>query len=428
MKNSAEDRKKISEQITENENTNVRLKALLVEMQNSGGIENVRPFSPVQLEILKVYEDGVLRSDIDIADDILKISKTPQPSSADLKRYRLWLEQKYRSPYTGQIIPLNKLFTPEYEIEHIIPQSRYFDDSINNKIICEAAVNGLKDNQLAFEFIKNHHGQTVQCGDTSVQVLQVEGYEDFVKRHYLKNRAKRNRLLMEDIPEEMIERQLNDTRYISKFISSVLSNIVRSETNDDGVNSKNVIPGNGKITSHLKQDWGLNDIWSDLILPRFERMNQITNSSYYTAWNERYQKFLPTVPLELSRGFSKKRIDHRHHAMDALVIACATRDHVNLLNNKHAKSKERFDLNRKLRRFEKVTYIHPKTQERVERQVPKDFIKPWKSFTVDARHALESIIISFKQNLRVINRATNHYEKWVEDNGTKTKVLLQQKG
>src|SRR5690606_2334646 len=108
-------------------------------------VENVRPHSPMQQEILKIYEEGVLDSAIEIDDDILKISKTAQPSSSDLKRYKLWLEQKYLSPYTGQMIPLNKLFTPEYEIEHIIPQSRYFDDSMSNKVICEAAVNKLKD-------------------------------------------------------------------------------------------------------------------------------------------------------------------------------------------------------------------------------------------------------------------------------------------
>ena len=96
--------------------------------------------------------------------------------------------------------------------------------------------------------------------------------------------------MLEDIPEKMIERQLNDTRYISKFISALLSNIVRAETNDVGVNSTNIIPGNGKITSTLKQDWGLNDIWNELVLPRFERMNEITKSSAFTAFNERYQK------------------------------------------------------------------------------------------------------------------------------------------
>ena len=69
-------------------------------------------------------------------------------------------------------------------------------------------------------------------------------YEDFVKKHYANNRSKRNKLLLEDIPEKMIERQMNDTRYISKYISGVLSNIVRTEDGtDDGVNSKNIVPG-----------------------------------------------------------------------------------------------------------------------------------------------------------------------------------------
>ncbi|PJA96784.1 MAG: type II CRISPR RNA-guided endonuclease Cas9 [Ignavibacteriales bacterium CG_4_9_14_3_um_filter_34_10] len=418
MKNTAEDRKKITNQVIENENTNLRIKALLLELKNDSSIENIRPYSPIQQEILKIFEDGILSSDIEIPDDIVKISKTAQPSSSELQRYKLWLEQKYRSPYTGQMIPLNKLFTADYEIEHIIPQSRYFDDSFNNKVICEAAANKLKDNQTGLEFIKNHHREIVQTGlGKSVKIFEVKDFEDFVKSHYAKNRSKRNKLLMEDIPEKMIERQINDTRYISKFISAVLSNIVRSDHNDDGINSKNIIPGNGKITNILKQDWGLNDVWNDLILPRFKRMNRLTNSTAFTLYNERYQKHQPTVPLELSKNFQKKRIDHRHHALDALVIACATRDHVNLLNNKYAKSDERFDLNRKLRKFEKVSYIHPKIGKRVEKEIPKDFLKPWANFTVDAKKILETIVVSFKQNLRVINKTTNKYESYKDENG-----------
>ncbi|UUV20210.1 type II CRISPR RNA-guided endonuclease Cas9 [Paenimyroides aestuarii] len=431
MKLPADDRKKLTNQITENENTNLRIKALLAEMMNDSSVENVRPFSPMQQEILKIYEDGVLNSDIEIEDEILKISKTAQPSSSDLKRYKLWLEQKYKSPYTGQIIPLNKLFTPEYEIEHIIPQSRYFDDSFSNKVICEAAVNKLKDNLIGLEFIKKLGGTIVECGNgKSVTVLKQNEYEDFVKKHYANNRGKRNKLLMEDIPEKMIERQMNDTRYISKYISGVLSNIVRVEDgSDEGVNSKNIVPGNGKITTQLKQDWGLNDVWNDLILPRFERMNQLTNSTDFTAWNENHQKFLPTVPIEFSKGFSKKRIDHRHHALDALVIACATKDHVNLLNNQSAKSDtKRYDLKKKLMKFEKVVYKHPQTGERIERDVPKYFFKPWENFTVDAKNSLEKIIVSFKQNLRVINKATNYYEKYVEKDGAKNKERVEQTG
>lgn len=431
MKLPAKEREQLTKQISENENTNLRIKGLLAEMMNDSSVENVRPYSPMQQEILKIYEDGILKSDIEIDDDILKISKTAQPSPSDLKRYKLWLEQKYKSPYTGQIIPLNKLFTPEYEIEHIIPQSRYFDDSFSNKIICESAVNKLKDNYIGLGFIKQFGGTIIELGfGKSVKVFEAEEYEDFVKKHYANNRGKRNKLLLEEIPEKMIERQLNDTRHISKYISGVLSNIVRVEDgSDEGVNSKNIIPGNGKITTQLKQDWGLNDVWNDLILPRFERMNQLTNSTNFTAWNENHQKFLPTVPIEFSKGFSKKRIDHRHHAMDALVIACATKDHVNLLNNQSAKSDtKRYDLKKKLMKFEKVVYHHTQTGEKIEKEVPKQFLKPWQNFTVEAKNSLETIIISFKQNLRVINKATNYHEKYVEKDGVKTKERVEQTG
>lgn len=430
MKHTADERKRLSSIITDNENTNLRVKALLIEMMNDNEAENVRPYSPMQQEILKIYEDGVLNSSIEIEEEILKISKKAEPTKSELQRYKLWLEQKYRSPYTGQIIPLNKLFTHEYEIEHIIPQSRFFDDSFTNKVICESAVNALKGNQIGLEFIKNHHGEKVPVGfGKEVQIFTEGQYLDFVKDNYAKNRSKRNKLLLEDIPEKMVERQLNDTRYISKFISNLLSNIVRSEKDDDGINSKNIIPGNGKITSELKQDWGLNDVWNELILPRFERMNELTKTNDFTTYNTKYQKYLPTVPFEFSKGFQKKRIDHRHHALDALVIACATREHVNYMNNKHA-------LDKKKSKEEKQTFRHDlrsnlsykKYNEGSDKNYSWVFKKPWGTFTQDARNSLETVVVSFKQNLRVINKATNKYEKWGEKNGEKKKVLFDQKG
>ncbi|SHF13086.1 type II CRISPR RNA-guided endonuclease Cas9 [Chryseobacterium sp. OV279] len=426
MKLPAKERSKMTQKISENENTNLRIKALLAEMMNDSEVQNVRSYSPMHQEILKIYEDGALNSEISVDDDILKISKTAQPSPSDLKKYKLWLEQKYRSPYTGDIIPLNKLFTTEYEIEHIIPQSRYFDNSFSNKVICESSVNRLKDNYIGLGFIKHFHGYKIS---DKTKVFEVDEYEDFVKKNYASNWSKRSKLLLEEIPEDMIERQLNDTRYISKYISGILSNIVRKKENDDGVNSKDIIPGNGKITLQLKQDWGLNDVWNDLVLPRFERMNELTKSNDFTVWNEKYQKFLPTVPVEFSKGFSKKRIDHRNHALDALVIACATRDHVNLLNNQSARSEmKRYDLKRKLMKFEKKAYQHSQTGERIVKDVPVEFLKPWDNFIVEAKENLDRIIVSFKQNLRVINKATNHYEKWIEKDNVKVKALVEQQG
>lgn len=413
MKNPADKRAKMTQQITDNENTNLRIKALLMEMKNDGNIENIRPYSPSQQEILRIYEEGVLNSVDSIEDDILKISKLPQPTKSELIRYKLWLEQKYRSPYTGEIIPLGKLFTSAYEIEHIIPQSRYFDDSFSNKVICEAEVNKLKDNQLGYEFIKNHSGEKIELNfGKTVTVFTVEEYEQFVKNTYRKIRNKMNKLLMEDIPDGFIERQLNDSRYISKVVKGLLSNMVREE-NEQEATSKNVISCTGGVTSILKQEWGLNDVWNRIITPRFERLNKLTNSNHFGKWvnKEGKQVFQIDMPLELQKGFNKKRIDHRHHALDALIIACATRNHINYLNNESARK------DAKITRYDLKHALCFRTKPDEKGNYKWQFYKPWDTFTQDTQTALENIIISFKQNLRIINKSVNHIQSYKDENG-----------
>ncbi|NOU19361.1 MAG: type II CRISPR RNA-guided endonuclease Cas9 [Bacteroidales bacterium] len=421
MKNPADKRKTMTNQMSENENTNLRIKAMLVELFNDGNIENVRPYSPNQQEILKLYEEGVLNAETDIPEDILKISKKSQPSKVEIERYKLWLAQRYCSPYTGEMIPLSKLFTTAYQIEHIIPQSRYFDDSLSNKVICEAEVNKDKDNSLAYEYIKNNSGKKIELSyGKEVTLFTLAAYEEHVKRSFSTSRGKMKKLLMEDIPETFINRQLNDSRYISKVVKGLLSNIVRTEDELEST-SKNVLSSNGNITSILKQDWGLNDVWNNVITPRFERLNKLTGSNNFGQWTskEGKQVFQTQVPLELQKGFVKKRIDHRHHAMDALVIACATRNHINYLNNEHARQKEdktRFELRNMLRRIEEIEVDRIENGQKIRKKikVAKEFHKPWKTFTQDAQSVLEGIVVSFKQNLRVINKSVNHYQKFVD--------------
>lgn len=429
LKRTTDERSRVSTTNNENELTNLRIKYLIQELSIDPSVENVRPFSPIQIEKLKIFEEGVLEFNADdIPDDISKMLKTPQPSTSALRRYKLWLEQGYRSPYTGEVIPLSKLFTSAFEIEHIIPQSRFFDDSFTNKVICESAVNKIKDNQLGLEFIKNHGGEIVSTGmGQKVKIFNEEAYKEFILRVYSSNksRGKKSRLLMDEIPDKMVERQKNDTRYISKFMVNVLSNLVRKEQDDDGFNAKNVIATGGRITNELKNDWGLNNIWNDLILPRFERMNEITNSTEFTAYNSNHQKWLPTVPIELSRGFNKKRIDHRHHALDALVVAATSRSHVNYINFKSSTKEDRsekYDLMRKLKHTEEGINQH--TGKKFV--IGKSFIKPWPSFTKDAKDSLDSVIVSFKQNLRVINKSTNYTDQWILSEGKKKKIRVRQ--
>lgn len=426
MKNPSDKRRKMTQQILENENTNLRIKALLTEFMNPEfEIENVRPYSPGQQDLLRIYEEGVLDSVETVDDEIAAIIKKfnesdvkKRPTTSEVLRYKCWLEQKYRSPYTGEMIPLGKLFTPAYEIEHVIPQSRYFDDSFSNKVICEAEVNKLKGNLLGYEFIKEKHGQIVQLSiGRTVKIQTVEAYEQFVKDNYSRNPVKMKKLLMDDIPEQFITRQLNDSRYISKLVKSLLSNIVREEDEQEEL-SKNVIVCTGSVTDRLKKDWGINDVWNKIILPRFLRLNELTGTTRFTSVNAD-NKVIPAMPLELQKGFNKKRIDHRHHAMDAIVIACATRNIVNYLNNESASKGakiSRYDLQRLLCDKQKMD------DKGNYRWLIK---KPWDTFTQDVYVALQDIIVSFKQNLRVINKTTNHYQHY--ENGAK-KMVPQTKG
>ncbi len=116
LKQTAAERAKQTERINSNENRNLRIKAMLTEFMNPGcDIEGVRPYSPSQQDLLQIYEENALEQlteeDVDY-DFISAMSKLSKPSSSDIQRYKQWLDQKYISPYTGQPIPLARLFTP----------------------------------------------------------------------------------------------------------------------------------------------------------------------------------------------------------------------------------------------------------------------------------------------------------------------------
>jgi CRISPR-associated endonuclease Csn1 len=430
MKNNSAERKRITDNISQNENTNLRIKAILTELKNDG-VNDIRPYSPSQQEILKIYEEGVYSSENrkEKLEDIDKIRKNAKPTTSEIIKYKLWLEQGYISPYTGKLIPLSDLFTTKYQIEHIIPQSRLFDDSLSNKVICESEVNELKGNMTAMEFIIKKGSTIVTLtGGKTVKIFTEEAYNQHITSYYVKNKSKQKRLLTEEIPEKFIERQLNDTKYISKIVKNLLSKIVR-EDDEQEVTSKHIISLNGSITSRMKQDWGLNDVWNKIVTPRFERLNTITNSSDFGKLelkkdefgNAGKQVFQTTVPDAIAKGFSKKRIDHRHHALDALVIACVNRTHINYLNNLNAK-----DENDKTTKHELRNKICFKTKPDANGNYKWEFHKPWDNFTKKAEYELNQTIISFKQNTRVINKTVNKYQVWKEEDGIMKKVTVKQ--
>jgi CRISPR-associated endonuclease Csn1 len=165
LKKNAEERKEISEQQTKNETERRRIIELLKELQGANSE------SPSDIEKFQLWKDtGGIKAKADFdelfkkdginAEKLIQYKKNysfpefKEPSKSDIEKYRLWVEANHISPYTGKVIPLGKLFSEAYQIEHIIPRSRFFDDSFGNKTICEAEVNAKKDNMLGMEFIE----------------------------------------------------------------------------------------------------------------------------------------------------------------------------------------------------------------------------------------------------------------------------------
>ena len=432
LKKNKSERNEISNNQSKNEATNQRIRALLAVLGNDTSIENVIPYSPNQQDILKLYEEGALMATENIPADIAKIATTAAPTHKELLRYKLWLDQKYRSPYTNKIIPLSRLFTRDYEIEHIIPQSRYFDDSFNNKVICETEVNRLKGKQLALEFIRNPEKRKIIINGKEVIILDEEKYTQNVNKNFAGNKGKLKRLLMDEIPAKMIERQMNDTRYISKFVAQQLAKIVPLHENDDPMHERknNVIITSGSITARLRNDWGLNNIWNKLMLPRFERMNELSNTTDFTYFNENHQKLIPTVPDQYRHKFQKKRIDHRHHALDALVVACTSRNMVNYLNNQSGLD-EAMKQNKKLGKEDRQKARHDLRDKLCYKKDHDWFFNtPWVGFAKEAEAQLKNVVVSFKQNTRVLTMATNLYQKYVRqaDGSWKKESVKQTKG
>ncbi len=400
LKLPAKTREKYTYKRNENRRTNERAKAMLRELQKEDA--NINPFSVGQLELFKLYEEGTAPLITKQDDEIKAIKRKSDPSTSELKKYRLWLDQKYISPYTGQPIPLSKLFSPAYEIEHVIPKSKYYDNSFANKIICEREANTLKGSKTAYQFINEDGGTQLSNGYT---ILDKDQYESLVLKMFRGNRTKIKNLLSYEVPKSFISRQLNDTRYISKKLLELLDPVVRDNQDTDS-RSRHLIPMVGGITHQMKRDWGLHDKWKQLLAPRFQRMNELHDTDeFYSESNNQ---------IHLSGNDTDiKRLDHRHHALDALVIACTTRQHIQYINTYQDK-KIRFDLIPKLfvQNESKPTY--------------KTYQKPWTTIATDAYDALQKVIVSFKQNNRIINRTSNYYQKYVEINGKLSKQYVKQ--
>ena len=333
-------------------------------------------------------------------------------SRNDIIRYKLYKELEsngYHTLYTDTYIPCEKLFSKEFDIEHIIPQAKLFDDSFSNKTLEARQANLDKSNATAFDFVATKYGD--EFADAN--------YKPRVEKLYQNgkiSKTKRDKLLMReaDIPSGFINRDLRDSQYIAKKAREILEEMVRF-----------VVPTTGSVTDRLREDWQLVDVMQEL------------------NW-DKYNKLGLTEVIEGRDGQRiyrikdwTKRNDHRHHAMDALTIAFTKRSFIQYLNNLNARVQksvdEYFDLDMvelgDLSKEERASAIYGIERKELHRdghgKLRFNPPMPIDEFRTEARRQLEGTLISIKAKNKVVTQNINISKKKV---GKNKKIQLTPRG
>lgn len=233
------------------------------------GVEGVRELEKRQKENQKDNEK--------IAEEL---ERAGQPNTYQNRMmYKIWKRlaenpSQRCCPFSGRPISVSDLFSGAFEIEHLIPFSRSFDDSINNKVISSRDANRFKAERTPYEAFGSSPGNYK--------------WEEIVARSENLPREMQWRFsadAMEKFAEEdgCLARMLTDTQYFARCALQYLEAICENQSKDRKMAWG--IPG--QLTAMLRDKWGLNSL--------------------------------------INPADRKDRSDHRHHAVDAFVVACTSR-------------------------------------------------------------------------------------------------------
>lgn len=465
LKKNEKQREKESKQNAENRKANQRAYRMLEELKTVYKQAGIDEKSTYQRDKFKILEEGAIDAisrdkdstiyDYKVETDVKPLSKkeimaiinkeASGISNSDIIRYRLWLEQRYICPYTGDEIKLSELFDrTKYQIDHVFPQERITLNSMSNKVICKALANQAKGALTGYEFILKSKGMARYQGQTIHLLSPV----DYVKKieDNIKDPKKKEIMLSKIIPAKFGNNQLSNSQYIAKQAMGLLSNIVREEGEEE-YKSKNVLVISGAVTARLKKDWQLDETWNELILPRFLNVNSLVEENKANFVEKRkvdgHDVLIPVIP---DNHVDKKRIDHRHHALDALIVALATSNHVNYINNVSAlpdansseRIKERKDLKAKyMIKKERAdgtekTFFLPPMQERKDKKVVtykyayKDVFEN-NIFKKVALVALQNTLVTFKKSNRLMRQRMNYIQHPEHSNNLQQAELNEKK-
>ena len=296
------------------------------------------------------------------------------PTKRRIQKYKLWEEADCACIYCGKEIGLANLFNDgEAEIEHIIPRSVLYDDSMSNKTCACSSCNGQKNNRAAMDWVLT---QTEEFQNKYFNRL-----EGLVAKKCLSN-GKRQRLmtLLKDIPEDFIERHLRLTQYISRKATEILK---------DGI--RYVWSSEGSVTSTLRHLWGYDKVLEDLNFERYKSMGETQTVLVKRGSAEQ--------EVERIKEWNKRK-DHRHHAIDALVVACTRQSYIQRLNRLSSEE------DRQSMQSELGSSYAPSKEERM--QLLDKWLTAQPHFSVQAvRDYVRGILVSFRPDRRTYTKSRN---------------------
>lgn len=270
-----------------------------------------------------------------------------EPTETDVLKYRLWEEQKHVCPYTGKQIRISDFIgaATDYDIEHTVPRSRGGDNSQMNKTLCENRFNrDVKRTKLPSELPSHAEimARIEEFGwqekiDTLQKMIEAQvrksrsaaakGEKDnaIQRRHYLQMqlaywRGKIERFAMTEVPEGFSNRQGVDIGIIGRYARLYLKTVF-----------ERISTVKGATTAEFRKMWGL---------------------------QEEYTK--------------KERVNHVHHCIDAITIACIGRNEYDHWA-RYVGDEERYLRNEGTR---------------------PQFPKPWPTFTEDVKAVAAELLVS----------------------------------
>ncbi len=264
------------------------------------------------------------------------------PTNKNITKYILYEEFNCQSPYEpGVCIKISDLFSKKYEVDHIIPQSKLFDDSIHNKVLARSEINNEKGNNTGYSYMQGKSEKSLAQYEACISKLKAE--KKISAKKYKNLMTSNEDLITDATYNNFINRHLNLTQYITRTALEKLQSL----------NCK-VTVTSGKITSKLRYSWGWSHILYDLAYEKY-KINDC-------------EQYLELGTLDKNGTITKvipnwnKRSDHRHHALDAIVIAFTNSNIIKFLSTLNGQGMDVMNnenewLNDKLNAFKPLTNI-----------------------------------------------------------------------